>query len=173
MPTRATNALRKTSTARSIANPLPMLPRLIRTPSRSNATVRSLRIELQVVPAGPSPGVRQRNLVRHMLGPFHKPPRLGKRARRHIIGTAGLSAEADCHFQQLEEPPLDLHRTQMGRRIQPTDLGIVAVDRHLGFEYVRSRPDRGKPDRPRRAVDAGRRTSKYEPIAGRWTRIRS
>ena len=96
----------------------------------------SRRIEPEMMPAGPGPGVGERLRVGNPLRTADEAPGFGECPRGHVVGTAGLPAELDGPLEQAEKPGLDLDGAEMGGRVQPADLGIVGVNGQLGLELV-------------------------------------
>ena len=124
------------------------------------------------MPAGPAPGRRPASPASGTrFGPLEnpRPPRGPPPSRRRPRRSP---AEPTARSSRRNSPGSTSTGPEVGRRVEPADLRIVAVDGQLGFELV------DQVEGPARQVDGAgdlgpRRTSKNEPIAGRWTRSRS
>ena len=96
----------------------------------------ALGVKLEVLPAGAGLCFRQNRRVRHASGALDKSPGLREWTRRDVISAFGLLAEINRGFEQVEKARFDFDRVDVGGRVQPAHLRIVAVDGELGFEHA-------------------------------------
>ena len=122
-----------------------------------------------MLPAGPGPGVGQRLRVGNPLRARGRTPRLprGPRtSRRRLPPVSRLSSTA--RSSSPKSPGSTATGAEVGRRVQPADLGIVVVDGQLGLELVdQVECPAGQVDRARApARPAGSRRTSPSPAGG-------